>query len=120
MFNEGTTAYFGMNWFDAVDWLVSNVMLPLGGLGVAIFLTWRVSAAARRAGFQDGSPFKRAYMVWLMLLRWLAPICVILVFLNSVGLFEKAMPADVEADEAQTELENPSDVADYTNELEIE
>ena len=119
MFNEGTAEFFGKNWFDAVDWLVSNVMLPLGGLGVAIFLTWHVSAKARRAGFQEGSPFKQAYLLWLTLLRWLAPICVILVFLNAVGLFE-ADPAGLEPGAVHTELENPSDVAHPDSKPELE
>ena len=118
MFNEGTSQYFGMNWFDAVDWLVSNVMLPLGGLGVAIFLTWHVSSNLRRAGFEEGSPFKQAYLAWLTLLRWLAPVCVILVFLNAVGLFDADEPPQENPVEAQTQLESPADVALPQNELE--
>lgn len=109
MFNEGMKIYTGNNFFDSVDWLVSNVMLPLGGLGVAIFLTWHVSAKARRAGFQEGSPFKRAYFAWLTLLRWLAPVCVILVFLNAVGLFASDLPEGEFVSESGTQLEDPSD-----------
>lgn len=120
MFNEGTSQYFGMNWFDAVDWLVSNVLLPLGGLGVAIFLTWHVSSNLRRAGFEDGSPYKQAYMAWLTLLRWLAPVCVILVFLNAVGLFDADEPPAENTTEAQTQLEEPGAAAQPRTELTTE
>jgi NSS family neurotransmitter:Na+ symporter len=106
LFNGGVADITGMNWFDSVDWVVSNLLLPFGGMGVALFLTWHVGSKAREAGFKEGSPFQKLYVWWLFLLRWLAPLAVILVFLNAVGVFpEPAPPAD-EA-EASTELQDP-------------
>lgn len=106
MFNSGVADVTGMNWFDSVDWLVSNLLLPFGGMGVAIFLTWHVAAKAREAGFKEGSPFQKLYIWWLYLLRWLAPIAVILVFLNAVGVFPEPAPPAAEAEES-TELQDP-------------
>lgn len=110
-FSEGIGKYTGgKTWFESVDWLVSNVLLPFGGIGVALFLTWHVEAKARAAGFKEGTPFKRFYLLWLILLRWLVPIAVILVFLNAVGVFPDPVAAEspqVEAIESG-ELQNPA------------
>ena len=109
-FNAGFAEYTGKNWFDSVDWLVSNLLLPLGGMGVALFLTWHVSSAAREAGFKDGTSFQKLYWAWLQLLRWVAPIAVILVFLNAVGAFPKPVDETPAAQAAESvELENPSE-----------
>ena len=59
-------------------------MLPLGGLGISIFVAWRVAADAREAGFKAGSKLGRLYWGWVQLLPYVVPIAVILVFLKSI------------------------------------
>ena len=109
-FNGGFAEYTGKNWFDSVDWLVSNLLLPLGGMGIALFLTWHVSSAAREAGFKEGTSFQKLYWAWLELLRWVAPIAVILVFLNAVGAFPKPVDETPAVEAAESvELQNPSE-----------
>ena len=34
--------WFGKSIFDVMDYSVSNVMMPLGGIGVTLFAGWRV------------------------------------------------------------------------------
>ena len=34
---------FGLNFFDFLDYLTSNVLLPIGGLGIAIFCAWSMN-----------------------------------------------------------------------------
>jgi NSS family neurotransmitter:Na+ symporter len=84
------SGFFGeTSWFDGVDWAVSNVMLPLGGLGIALFVGWRMSATLRREAFISGtnSP-AMLYAGWLFLMQWIAPAAVIVVFLQSIGLID--------------------------------
>ena len=76
----------GKNWFDFFDYLASNWMLPLGGLGIALFMAWRVSDASRAEAFQSGTRLGRLYWGWLQLLRYLVPLAVLAVFLHAVGL----------------------------------
>lgn len=76
----------GMNWFDFFDYLASNWMLPLGGLGIATFVAWRVGGHAREQGFKTGTAFGKMYWGWVFLLRFVVPIGVILVFLHAVGV----------------------------------
>ncbi len=76
---------FGKGFLDLFDYVTANILLPLGGVLIAIFAGWIM----RRASSQDelalhGSSF--AYRLWLLAVRFVAPACVILVFLDAIGL----------------------------------
>lgn len=71
----------GRNFFQWIDFLTSNVMLPLGGL----FVTLLVGYAWKQSGEETGlSPVWRS--VWLFTMRIIAPVLIILIFLSSIGL----------------------------------
>lgn len=77
------------NWFDSFDYLASNWMLPLGGLGIAGFTAWRLGDPARRAAFAEGSrlgALTGVYLVWLQILRYLVPVAIVLVMLHALGV----------------------------------
>lgn len=76
----------GFNWFDFFDYLASNWMLPLGGLGIALFAAWRVGGHARQQGFMTGCKFAKLYWGWVFLLRFIVPIGVVAVFLHAIGV----------------------------------
>lgn len=82
LFGEGN----GKNWFDLVDYLASNWMLPLGGLGLATFVAWRMGEHAREQAFRAGSRFARLYWGWVWLLRYIVPVGVVAVFLHALGV----------------------------------
>lgn len=94
IFGEGE----GKNWFDLLDYLATNWMLPLGGLGIATFVAWRVGDAAREQAFKAGSKWGAMYWGWVMLLRYIVPIAVVFVFLYSIGALDWLVkdPTDVE------------------------
>ncbi len=75
-----------MSWFDAFVYLTFNLMLPLGGLGIAMFVAWRVGSQAREEGFKAGTKLGRLYWGWIFLLRFLVPIAVVFVLLHAVGV----------------------------------
>jgi NSS family neurotransmitter:Na+ symporter len=87
---SGSTALFGRayiggrNWFDSFDYLVSNWLLPLGGLGIALFTAWRLDEAIRHREFLSGSKLAPLYKGWLFLLKFVVPIGIIFVFLHAV------------------------------------
>lgn len=60
--------------FDLIDYLTANLMMPLGGLLLAVFVGWRVSpeSVAEELNIQNPVFFK----AWYWLLRWLVPISI--------------------------------------------
>lgn len=80
---------FGSTIFDLLDGLTSNVMLPLGGLFIAIFVARFMSrkVLGQELGLGDGLVFS----MWHFLLRYVVRVSIILVFLNATGLLPKAL-----------------------------
>jgi NSS family neurotransmitter:Na+ symporter len=76
---------FGKGILDLFDYLTANVLLPLGGLLIAIFAGWILDEQVSRSEF-GASHGAWLYRLWRALIRWVAPLCVILVFLNKSGL----------------------------------
>ncbi|HZG73020.1 MAG TPA: sodium-dependent transporter [Chondromyces sp.] len=78
---------FGKNIFDATDYLVSNIMLPLGNLLIALFIAWRVDQALVKNEFMGGKPLSSTiYTAWMLLMKWIVPVTIFLVFLNTIGV----------------------------------
>lgn len=76
-FGKGLQSLIGKTWFDTLDYLSSNWLLPLGGLGLSLFMGWRMESALRQQEFGTGSPLGRItwiYSVWLFLIRWITPL----------------------------------------------
>ena len=86
LFGSGMEAMVGKNWFDSLDYLVTNWMLPLGGLGMALFTAWRMNQRLRQKEFLAGSRLRGFYQSWLFLLKYPVPVAILLIFLNAVGL----------------------------------
>lgn len=76
----------GRNWFDTFDYLASNWLLPLGGLGIALFTAWRLDDAIRHRAFLEGTNLAIFYKGWLLLLKFVVPFAVVLIFLHAIGL----------------------------------
>ena len=76
--------FFGGTLFDNIDHLASNVLLPLGGLLIAVFAGWVMckNSSADELDIGTGT----AYRSWRFLARWIAPISVLLVFLHAAGI----------------------------------
>lgn len=82
-FPLGNIALFaGKTPFDLIDYLVSNILLPLGGMLYALFAGWWVSrrTLVDELGVGDGAMFK----LWLMLARVVAPLAIAAVFVYSL------------------------------------
>ncbi|MDY6943736.1 MAG: sodium-dependent transporter [Pseudomonadota bacterium] len=76
---------WGKTFFDLLDFTTANIMLPLGGVAIAIFAAWIVSAQA--SGDELSQDAEWVHRIWRILCRYVAPVAVLLVFLNLVGVF---------------------------------
>jgi NSS family neurotransmitter:Na+ symporter len=71
------------NFFDWLDFITSNILLPVGGLITTIFAGYFWKGAAEAAGLKSGW-----FRVWLFMLRYVAPILVLLVLLDTTGILK--------------------------------
>ncbi|WP_096202650.1 sodium-dependent transporter [Bacillus sp. FJAT-45350] len=79
---------FNLSIFDAADYLVSNILMPLGALLIAIFAPLKIKKDVLINEISSGtSNGKKWFAVWLLLIRYVAPIAIIIVFLNVLGVF---------------------------------
>ncbi|GAB1808974.1 sodium-dependent transporter [Priestia megaterium] len=77
---------FGKSIFDAFDFLVSNILMPLGALLIAIFVPWKMKKDVLIEEFKHGSTnVKRGFSLWLLAIRYIAPVLIIIVFINMLG-----------------------------------
>lgn len=74
---------FGKTYFDMMDYVTSNIMLPLGGLFVAIFAAWLMSSASSRDELHLRPV---SYACWRVIVRYIAPVGVLIIFLNAIGI----------------------------------
>lgn len=75
---------FERTYFDLLDFLTSNVMLPLGGLFMAIFAGWLMAREMSASELRlEGSP---GFKLWHVLIRYVAPLAMLIVFAYAVGL----------------------------------
>ena len=70
--------------FDNFDYLASNILLPLSGLLFTIFASWIMKKENSIEELSNVSC--RVYKLWRFGARYIAPIGVILVFLNAIGI----------------------------------
>ena len=76
--------FFGLTFFDLLDFITSNLMLPLGGILIALFAGWLMTAESTKAELHIANP--TLYSTWQALVRYIAPVAVFIVLLNAIGL----------------------------------
>lgn len=79
--------FIGKTFFEVLEDLTNNIMLPLGGILICIFAAWLMTEKSCR----DELKIKHegAYKLWRFLARYVTPIGVILIFLHVLGILEK-------------------------------
>ena len=73
---------FDKTFFELLDYLTANIMLPLGGLFIAIFAGWvmKKESVGKELNIQSAV----ALSSWWILIRYVAIAAVIIVFLNVI------------------------------------
>ncbi len=76
--------WLGKTFFDILDYLTANILLPAGGFLIAIFVAWmmRRQSVLEELNVKDGPWFE----FWHFLIRFVAPAAVVIVFVQAIGL----------------------------------
>ncbi|ARK26198.1 hypothetical protein SporoP37_06110 [Sporosarcina sp. P37] len=78
---------FDKSVFDATDYLVSNILLPAGCLLIALFIAHKMDQVLVREQFTlYHTESAGLYPLWHFLMKWIVPLTIIIVFLNTLGI----------------------------------
>jgi len=76
-----------LNFFGFLDFTASKVMLPFGGLLIVIFLGWVMKASDVKDELSNGGFLKlRLFNAFWFIIRFIAPVAISIIFLNSIGI----------------------------------
>ncbi len=87
------TTIFGLNFFGLVDYLTANIMLPLGGLLIAVFIAyvWKFDKALIELKNGAERLFNKNPLLitlWQIFIKFFAPVLIFLVLLHSTGILD--------------------------------
>ena len=73
--------------FGLLDFTASNILLPLGGLLIVLFVGWYLKSTDVKDELTNGGALRfRIFAVFMFVLKFIAPVAIAIVFLNSIGL----------------------------------
>ena len=78
----GVASIYSSEVFDRLDYLTANIMLPLGGLLIALFVGWKLGYTRVRKeidGLSTG-----LFNLWFISLRFIAPAGVLVIFYQGI------------------------------------
>lgn len=84
----GNVIMFGKNFFNLFDFVSSNILLPMGGLLIAIFVGYfagkeNISEELSNRHTLNNS---KTIDIYYFILRYVSPLLLLIVFLNSIGI----------------------------------
>lgn len=74
--------FMGKTFFDSLDFLTANIMLPLGGLMIAVFVGWKMKESDVMAEVKMGNPL--IFDIWRLVLKFVAPVGIAYVLCNGL------------------------------------
>lgn len=74
---------FGMGLVDAIDFVANQVLLPLGGILIALFAGWAMRTATSRRELQLQQRW--LFRGWLLLIRFVAPLAVLAILVSGLS-----------------------------------
>lgn len=81
----------GLSLFDALEKTSANILLPLGGFFIVLFVGWTMKKEAVFDEITNSNSLKgRFKTIYLIIIRFAAPVAIAMVFLNGLGIFGSA------------------------------
>jgi NSS family neurotransmitter:Na+ symporter len=78
----------GKNLFDLLEFTSANLMLPLGGLFIVLFVGWKLDRKLVFNEITNDNSFRFHFKTaFFFIIRFIAPVAILLVFLNGLGFF---------------------------------
>lgn len=78
---------FGKNVFEVLDFTSANILLPMGGFFIVLFVAWFFGRQKAASELSNEGTLKTGYIPFYMfLIRYIAPVALAIIFLNGIGL----------------------------------
>lgn len=79
----------GKNIFGLLEYLTSNIMLPVGGLFIVLFIGWFFNPQRTKSELTNEGKLKAGYIpVYMFIVKFVAPVAIATVFLYSLGILK--------------------------------
>ena len=79
----------GKNVFGILEYLTANIMLPIGGLFIVLFIGWFFKPELTKKELTNEGTLRARYIpLFMFVVRFLAPVAIAVVFLYSLGVFK--------------------------------
>ena len=76
----------GMPLFDVFDFVTGQIFLPVGGLLTCLFVGWFIPRKVVSDELTNHGTLRARYLpVYLFCVRFVCPVCILLIFLNQLG-----------------------------------
>lgn len=87
--NENFHIYIGeLNFFDALDYITSKIFMPVGGILVALFVSFVMDKKRIQNELTNHGTLKQTLAPYILfLLKYFVPLAIFMIFLNELGLF---------------------------------
>jgi len=79
----------GMVIFDLFDFLVAKLLMPIGSFLMCLFVGWIVDEKVVKAELTNNGNIRQPlYPIYRFIVRYVAPVCIFLIFANELGMFD--------------------------------
>jgi NSS family neurotransmitter:Na+ symporter len=69
--------------YDLIDYFTANIMMPLGGLLIAVFVGWFTAQQSSRSELAMARPFN--FAAWRASIRYIAPLAILAIFITNLN-----------------------------------
>lgn len=88
IFLLGIPSAVKQDFLGLMDGVATNYLLPAGALLIALFTGWALTRDERRQAFDAGNaPAGPAFLGWSLVIRFLSPVALVLIFLHQLRFF---------------------------------
>jgi NSS family neurotransmitter:Na+ symporter len=79
---------FGKSIFDVTDYLANNILLPLGGLFIVVFVAWFLDKNIINYQLTNHGSIRNKFVkTYIFAVKFIVPFAIILMFLNVLDIF---------------------------------
>lgn len=79
--------FFGKSFFDLMDFISSNLLLPIGGLFISLFVGWVVWGKAKEEIIAHNGVVPGWITAWGLIVKFVAPVAIAFILLKGLDIF---------------------------------